>query len=238
MASRPLDPVYPVIFVDALVVKVRAGQVRNTPFYVVMGVTTAGERDILGIWAGGDGGEGARFWLTELKNRGVEDVLIAVCDGLKGLPEAITTTWEHTIVQQCIVHLIRASFRYAGRQHRDAIVKGLKPVYTAPSGAAAKDRFAEFAAEWGQRYPAILRLWQTSWAEFVPFLEYTTWRCAESSAARTPLSRSTPATAARSRPEGTSPTRRPRSSVYTWSPGPLTPLAAGRHAGPSGGNPL
>jgi transposase-like protein len=173
-ASRPLDPVYPVIFVDALVVKVREGQVRNTPFYVVMGVTTGGERDILGIWAG-DGGEGARFWLqifTELKNRGVEDVLIAVCDGLKGLPEAITTTWEHTIVQQCIVHLIRGSFRYAGRQHRDAIIKSLKPVYTAPSEAAAKDRFAEFAAEWGQRYPAIVRLWQSSWAEFVPFLEY------------------------------------------------------------------
>ncbi len=175
-ASRPLDPIYPVIFVDALVVKVREGQVRNTPYYVVMGVTTAGERDILGIWAGGDGGgEGARFWLqifTELKNRGVEDVLIAVCDGLKGLPEAITTTWEHTIVQQCIVHLIRGSFRYAGRQHRDAIVKSLKPVYTAPSEAAAKDRFAEFAAEWGQRYPAIVRLWENSWAEFVPFLEY------------------------------------------------------------------
>jgi transposase-like protein len=174
-ASRPLDPVYPVIFVDALVIKVREGQVRNTPFYVVMGVTVAGERDILGIWAGGDGGEGARFWLqifTELKNRGVEDVLIAVCDGLKGLPEAITTTWEHTIVQQCIVHLIRGSFRYAGRQHRDAIVKSLKPVYTAPSEAAAKDRFAEFAAEWGERYPAIVRLWESSWAEVVPFLEY------------------------------------------------------------------
>lgn len=174
-ASRPLDPIYPVIFVDALVIKVREGQVRNTPYYVVMGVTVAGERDILGIWAGGDGGEGARFWLqifTELKNRGVEDVLIAVCDGLKGLPEAITTTWEHTIVQQCIVHLMRGSFRYAGRQHRDAIVKSLKPVYTAPSEAAAKDRFAEFAAEWGQRYPAIVRLWESSWAEVVPFLEY------------------------------------------------------------------
>lgn len=174
-ASRPLDPVYPVIFVDALVVKVRDGQVRNMPFYVVMGVTVNGERDILGIWAGGDGGEGARFWLqvfTELKNRGVEDVLIAVCDGLKGLPEAITTTWQHTVVQQCIVHLVRASFRYAGRQHRDAIVKSLRPIYTAPSERAAKERFAEFAAEWGQRYPAIVRLWEASWAEFVPFLEY------------------------------------------------------------------
>ncbi|MEW1980566.1 transposase [Citricoccus sp. NPDC079358] len=93
-------------------------------------------------------------------------------DGLKGLPEAITTTWERTVVQQCIVHLIRNSFRYAGRQHRDGIVKALKPVYTAPSEQAAKDRFAEFTAEWGQRYPAIVRLWESSWAEFVPFLEY------------------------------------------------------------------
>ena len=102
----------------------------------------------------------------------VEDVLIAVCDGLKGLPEAINTTWEQTVVQQCIVHLIRNSFRYAGRQHRDAIVRSLKPVYTAPSEQAAKDRFEEFAAEWGGRYPAIVQLWKNSWAEFVPFLEY------------------------------------------------------------------
>jgi putative transposase len=92
----------------------------------------------------------------------VEDVLIAVCDGLKGLPEAITTTWERTVVQQCIVHLIRNSFRYAGRQHRDGIDKALKPVYTAPSEQAANDRFAEFTAEWGQRYPAIVRLWEYS----------------------------------------------------------------------------
>jgi hypothetical protein len=158
----------------AIVVKVRDGQVRNTPFYVVMGVTTGGEREILGIWAG-DGAEGARFRLqvfTELKNRGVEDVLIAVCDGLKGLPDAITTTWEQTVVQQCVVHLLRNSFRYAGRQHRDGIVKALKPVYTAPSEAAAKDRFGEFAAEWGGRYPAIVKLWESAWAEFVPFLEY------------------------------------------------------------------
>ena len=170
-SARPLDPV---LFVDAVVVKVRDGQVRNTPFYVVMGVTVNGEREILGIWAG-DGAEGARFWLqrfSELKNRGVEDVFIAVCDGLKGLPEAITITWERTVVQQCIVHLIRDSFRYAGRRHRDGIVKALKPVYTAPSEQAAKERFAEFTAEWGQRYPAIVRLWESSWAEFVPFLEY------------------------------------------------------------------
>ncbi len=109
---------------------------------------------------------------TELKNRGVEDVLIAVCDGLKGLPEAINTTWEQTVVQQCIVHLIRNSFRHAGRQHRDGIVKALKPVYTAPSEQAAKDRCEEFAAGRGGRYPAIVQLWRSSWAEFVPFLEY------------------------------------------------------------------
>jgi putative transposase len=174
-STRPLDAIYPVIFVDALVVKVREGQVRNTPFYVVMGVTVHGERDILGIWASGEGGEGARFWLqvfNELKNRGVADVLIAVCDGLKGLPEAITTTWERTVVQQCVVHLIRNSFRYAGRQHRDAIAKALKPVYTAPSEAAAKERFNDFTDQWGARYPAIVQLWENAWAEFVPFLEY------------------------------------------------------------------
>lgn len=174
-SSRPLDAIYPVIFVDALVIKVRDGQVVNKPFYVVVGVTTHGERDILGIWAGDDGGEGARFWLqvfAELKNRGVTDVLIAVCDGLKGLPEAITTTWEHTIVQQCVIHLIRNSFRYAGRQHRDAIVRGLKPIYTAPSEQAAKDRFDEFAKQWQDKYPAIVQLWRNAWAEFVPFLEY------------------------------------------------------------------
>ena len=121
---------------------------------------------------------GARFWLqvfSELKNRGVGDVLIAVSDGLKGLPEAITTTWERTVVQQGIVHLIRTSFRYAGGQHRDGIVKALKPVCTAPSEQAAKDRFAEFTVEWGQRYPAIVRLWEDSWAEFVRSWS-TTWR--------------------------------------------------------------
>jgi len=106
--NRPLDCVYPVIFIDAIVVKVRDGQVRNKPMYVVIGVTVNGERDILGIWAG-DGGEGAKFWLavlTEVKSRGVADVCIAVCDGLKGLPDAINTVWELATAQQCIIHLI------------------------------------------------------------------------------------------------------------------------------------
>ena len=118
---RPLDPVYPVIFIDALMVKVRDGQVRNKPIYVVVGVTVRGERDILGLfssWAG-DGGEGAKFWLqvlTELKNRGVQDVCIAVCDGLKALPDAITTVWDLAVVQACIIHLLRNTFRFASRR--------------------------------------------------------------------------------------------------------------------------
>ncbi|OXR39642.1 hypothetical protein B7C42_08290 [Nocardia cerradoensis] len=172
--QRPLDRVYPVLFIDAIHVKIRDGKVANRPIYVVVGVTTGGERDILGLWAG-DGGEGAKFWLqvlTEIKNRGVGDVCIAVCDGLKGLPEAINTVWSQTVVQTCVIHLLRNSFRYAGRQHWDRISKDLKPVYTAPTEAAAKERFNEFAAAWAGQYPAIVRLWENAWAEFVPFLAY------------------------------------------------------------------
>jgi putative transposase len=172
--NRPLDPVYPVIFIDAINVKIRDGQVANRPIYVALAVTCEGHRDILGLWAG-DGGEGAKHWLhvlTELKNRGVNDVLMVVCDGLKGLPEAIETVWPQAVTQTCVVHLLRNSFRYAGRQHWDAIAKGLRPVYTAPTEAAAMERFIEFTEAWGQRYPAIVRLWEQAWAEFVPFLAF------------------------------------------------------------------
>ena len=172
--NRPLDCVYPVIFIDAIHVKVRDGQVANRPIYVALAVTCEGRRDILGLWAG-DGGEGAKYWLhvlTELKNRGVADVLMVVCDGLTGLPDAITAVWPRTVTQTCVVHLLRNSFRYAGRQHWDAIAKALKPVYTAPTEAAARERFAEFTAAWGVRYPAIVRLWDRAWAEFVPFLAF------------------------------------------------------------------
>jgi putative transposase len=173
-SSRPLDPVYPVIFIDAIVVKVRDGQVRNKPVYVVIGVTVRGERDILGLWAG-DGGEGAKFWLqvlTELKNRGVQDVCIAVCDGLKGLPEAITTVWELAVVQACILHLIRNTFRFASRKYWDQIAHDLRPIYTAATEAEALARFEEFEEKWGKPYPAINRLWRNAWSEFVPFLDY------------------------------------------------------------------
>ena len=172
--NRPLDRVYPVIFIDAIHVKIRDGQVANRPVYVALAVTVDGERDILGLWAG-DGGEGAKYWLhvlTELKNRGVGDVLIVVCDGLKGLPDAVTATWPQTVVQTCIVHLLRNSFRYASRKDWPAIARDLKPVYQAATEQAALDAFAEFAAGWEGRYPAIIRLWESAWAEFVPFLAF------------------------------------------------------------------
>jgi transposase-like protein len=172
--SRPLDRVYPVLFVDAINVKIRDGQVANRPIYVVMAVTAEGTRDILGIWAG-DAGEGAKYWLrvfTELKNRGLEDVLMLVCDGLKGLPDAVEAVWPQTIVQTCIVHLLRNSFRYAGRQDWDKIAKALKPVYTAPNENAAAERFGEFQDAWAKKYPAIIKLWENAWAEFVPFLSF------------------------------------------------------------------
>ena len=110
--------------------------------------------------------------LSEIKNRGTQDCLIAVCDGLKGLPEAVTTVWPQTIVQTCIVHLLRNSFKYASRKDWAAIAKDLKPVYTAVSESAALDAFAEFSEKWEKKYPAIIRLWTNAWAEFVPFLQF------------------------------------------------------------------
>ena len=172
--NRPLDRVYPVVFIDAIFVKVREGQVANRPIYVAVGVTVDGERDILGLWAG-EGGEGAKYWhhvLTEIRNRGTADVCIVVCDGLTGLPDAVGAVWPQAIVQTCIVHLLRNSFRYASRKDWPAIAKGLKAVYTAPTEAAAMERLAEFAGDWEDRYPAIVKLWENAWAEFVPFLSF------------------------------------------------------------------
>jgi putative transposase len=174
--SRPLDLVYPVIFIDVINVKIRDGQVANRPVYVALAVTADGERDVLGLWAGAHGdGEGAKYWLrvlTEIKNRGVADVCIVVCDGLKGLPDAISTVWPQAITQTCIVHLLRNSFKYASKRDWAAVARDLKPVYTAASEAAALDAFAEFSGTWETRYPAIVRLWENAWAEFVPFLAF------------------------------------------------------------------
>jgi putative transposase len=173
-AVRPLDEVYAAIFVDAIVVKVRDGQVANRPFYAAIGVTLDGERDILGLWAG-TGGEGAKFWmsvLTDLRNRGVRDAFFVVCDGLKGLPEVVGNVWPQAIVQTCIIHLIRNTFRLASKRDWDALRRVVKPIYTAVNATAARDAFDQLAETWGQRYPAIVKLWDNAWTEFIPFLDY------------------------------------------------------------------
>lgn len=173
-AARPLESTYAAIFIDAIVVKVRDGQVANRPFYAAIGVTLAGERDILGLWAGA-GGEGAKFWmavLTDLKNRGVNDSFFVVCDGLKGLPEVVSNVWPQALVQTCIIHLIRNTFRLTSRKYWDEIKRDLKPIYTAVNATAARAAFDELAAKWGDRYPAVVRLWDNAWSEFIPFLDY------------------------------------------------------------------
>ena len=174
--NRPLDPVYAVIFIDAIQVKIREGQVASRPACLALGVTAEGTRDVLGLWAGEHGdGEGAKYWLrvlTEIKNRGVRDVLMLVGDGLKGLPDAVSAVREKTIVQTCIVHLLRNSFKYASKRDWAEVAKDLKPVYTAASEAEALDRFADFSGKWEKRYPAIIRLWENAWSEFVPFLRF------------------------------------------------------------------
>jgi putative transposase len=172
--ARPLDAIYPVVFIDAIHVKVRDGQVANRAFYVAIGVTVDGKRDILGIWPS-NGAEGAKFWLgvlTEIKNRGVADVCIVVCDGLKGLPDAITTTWPRAITQTCVLHLLRNTFRLASRADWDRLAKDLRPVYTAINETQALERFEELCETWCSKYPAIRSLWEAAWSEFVPFLDY------------------------------------------------------------------
>jgi putative transposase len=174
--SRPLDRVYAVLFIDVINVKIRDGNVANRPVYVALAVTAAGERDVLGLWAGDHGdGEGAKYWLrvlAEIKNRGTADVLMVVCDGLKGLPDAIAHVWPAAVTQTCVVHLLRNSFAYASKRDWAAVAKALRPVYTAVSEAAALDALGEFAGTWEARYPAIIRLWQNAWPEFVPFLAF------------------------------------------------------------------
>jgi transposase-like protein len=172
-STRPLDRVYPVIFIDAIHLKIRDGQVANRAFYTVIGVSVEGRRDILGIWAS-PGAEGAKFWLsvlTELRNRGVSDVCIVCCDGLKGLPDAIAATWPQAVTQTCVLHLIRGSFKFVPRQHWAAVARDMRPIYTAVNEADALERFAEFAEQWGQ-FRGMIQMWENAWSEFVPFLDY------------------------------------------------------------------
>jgi transposase-like protein len=174
--TRPLLPVYAAVFIDAIYVKVRDGQVGNRPFYAAIGVDLDGHRDVLGLWAGtGGGGESAKFWmavLTDLKNRGVRDIFFVVCDGLKGLPDSVNAVFPLAIVQACIIHLIRGTFRYASKRYWEAIAKDLKPIYTAVNAAAAEEALAYLEEKWGKAYPAIPRLWRSSWEQFIPFLDY------------------------------------------------------------------
>jgi transposase-like protein len=149
---------------------------QNRPIYIALGVTVDGTRDVLGLWAGEHGdGEGSKYWLrvlSEIKNRGTQDVCIVVCDGLKGLPTAIESVWPHAITLTRVIHLLRNSFRYASKRDWAAIAKDLKLVYTAASESAALDAFVAFSETWGERYPAIIKLWENAWAEFVPFLAF------------------------------------------------------------------
>jgi transposase-like protein len=173
--SRPLDAVYPVLLVDGIRIKIRDGAVTNRVVYVVMGINLDGDRDILGLWVGPSGGESPKFWLsvmTELRNRGLLDVLVVCCDGLKGLPDAARAAWPLVDVQLCVVHLVRNSLRYASKKHWGQITRQLKAIYTAPSLDAAETAFAEFTGDWEQTYPAMIKAWRDAWEDFVPFLEF------------------------------------------------------------------
>lgn len=174
-STRPLHSHYVAVFVDAIHIKVRDGAVANRPFYAAIGVDLQGHRDVLGVWAGTPGaGESSKFWisiLTELKNRGVQDIFYLVCDGLKGMPESVNTVFKETTVQTCLVHLIRNTFRYSSKKYWGEIARDLKPVYTAVNAAAALAAFESFDEKWSGRYPAIGKLWRSAWDNFVPFLD-------------------------------------------------------------------
>jgi putative transposase len=173
--TRPLDEVYPIMYVDALMVKVRdGGHVRNKAAHIVVGVDLDGVKHVLGIWV--ENTEAARFWLnvcTELRNRGVRDVLIVCCDGLAGLPEAIETIWPTSTVQTCTVHLIRAAMRYVSYNDRKKFAVALRPVYTAANADAAEAALLELAdSPLGKKYKAAVAVWERAWDRFIPFLAF------------------------------------------------------------------
>jgi putative transposase len=174
--TRPLDAIYPILYIDALVIKVRdGGTVDNKAAHLVIGVDTDGYKHVLGIWIAA--AEGARFWagvLTELRNRGLKDTLIVCCDGLGGLPEAIEATWPKAIVQTCVIHLIRASMRYVSWDDRKTITRALRPIYTAVNEAAAKAALEQLRAGFGKKAPGVIAAWERAWPQFIPFLEFDT----------------------------------------------------------------
>jgi len=172
--SRPLEAVYPIVYLDALVVKIRdSGHVRNRAIYVVIGVNLQGNKEVLGLWAGQ--AEGAKFWLqvlTELNNRGVSDIFIACIDGLTGFPEAIATVFPQADVQLCIVHQVRSSLNYVSWKQRKAVAADLRPIYTATTVEAAEQRLADFAVKWDAAYPTISQAWRRNWDHLKPFFAY------------------------------------------------------------------
>jgi putative transposase len=172
--QRPLDDVYPVIFLDALVLKIReGGTVQRRACYLALGVTVEGERDVLGMWF--QETEGAKFWmqvLSELKQRGVQDILLCCVDGLKGFPEAIEAIYPSTTVQTCIVHLIRHSLKYVPRREREQVARDLKPIYTAVDADAAQAALEAFDNKWGSRFPVITQAWLNAWEYVTPFLAF------------------------------------------------------------------
>jgi transposase-like protein len=173
--NRPLEPMYPVIFFDALRVKIREDAVvRNKAVYLALGVQADGRRDILGIWI--ENTEGAKFWMkvfNELKTRGVGDILIAVTDGLKGMSEALSVVFPATTLQTCIVHLIRNSLDYAGWKDRKALAAAIRPIYTAVTAEAAAEALNEFeAGPWGQKFPTVVAAWRRAWDRVIPFFAF------------------------------------------------------------------
>jgi putative transposase len=173
-ASRPLDDVYPIVFLDCLVLKIReGGSVQRRACYLALGVNLEGERDVLGMWF--QETEGAKFWmavLNELKQRGIQDILIACVDGLKGFPEAIEAVFPKTTVQTCIVHLIRHSLKYVPRREREQVARDLKPIYTAIDADHAREELERFDEKWGQRFPVITQAWRNAWEYVTPFLAF------------------------------------------------------------------
>jgi putative transposase len=172
--QRPLDDVYPVVFLDALVLKIReGGTVQRRACYLALGVTVEGERDVLGMWF--QETEGAKFWmqvLAELKQRGIRDILLCCVDGLKGFPEAIEAIYPTTVVQTCIVHLIRHSLKYVPRREREQVARDLKPIYTAVDADAAQAALEAFDDRWGARFPVITQAWLNAWEYVTPFLAF------------------------------------------------------------------
>ena len=171
---RPLDAVYPILYLDAIVCKVRhEGTVRNKAVHIAVGVDVDGRKHVLGLWI--ETNEGAKFWLkviTELRNRGVDDVLFVCCDGLKGLPEAIEAVWPNASVQTCVVHLIRASLRFVGYKERKRVAADMKRIYRAASIEAAELEFDAFTAAWGTKFPGMIETWRNAWERFTPFLAF------------------------------------------------------------------